>query len=407
MSKRKAVVTVMTVLVAAVALAFIAGCIVWTPVFTYRCLAWGTSDIRDCEKFPSREVNNAPPVFFFKKDLKEDIIASLFKTAEYTYRGKKRQVNDLDEFLKSTGTTAFIVVKDDAILYEKYFNGYARNSINTSFSMAKSFTSALVGIAIDEGYIKSVDEPITNYLPELQGKGFEPITIKRLLTMSSGLKYVEGNTPWSDDALTYYYPDLRKLALAGVPVEEPPAKHFHYNNYHPLYLGMILERATHKPVAEYLQEKIWEPLGMEYPASWSIDSKASGFEKMESGINARAIDFAKFGRLFLNKGRWDGKQVISEAWVAESTQRDAVPVNKDYYTVHDMELFFKSAKSYYKYLWWGYTRDGQDYDFFAAGHLGQYIYVCPQKNLVLVRNGKETGQIDMWPEVLFSMVSAM
>jgi CubicO group peptidase (beta-lactamase class C family) len=199
---------------------------------------------------------------------------------------------NFDKFLVSTGTTAFIIIKDDTVLYEKYFNGYQRDSIGTSFSMAKSITSALIGVAIDEGLIASVDDPITRYIPELKEKDFrfDNITIKNLLTMSSGLRYVEEGLPWSDDTRTYYDTNLRSLALSS-KIEEAPGKRFHYNNYNPLLLGMILERVTHKPVSQYLEDKIWKPLGMDAPASWSLDSDASGFEKMESGINARAIDF--------------------------------------------------------------------------------------------------------------------
>ena len=204
-----------------------------------------------------------------------------------------------DELLASTQTTAFLIIKDDRLIYENYFNGYERDSINTSFSVAKSFVSALVGISIDEGLIDSVDDPITKYIPELQNKDsrYSAITIKNLLSMSSGLRYVEEETPFSDDTKTYYDPNLRTVALSAV-IEEEPGKRFHYNNYNYLLLGIILERATGMPVAKYMEEKLWKPLGMEAPASWSLDSETNGFEKMESGINARAIDFAKFGRLY-------------------------------------------------------------------------------------------------------------
>ena len=206
-------------------------------------------------------------------------------------------MDDFDAFLAKNRTQAFIVIQDDAILYEQYFNGASRDSIVTSFSTAKSFTSTLIGIAISEGYIHSVDDPITDYLPELAERdpAFANITIRDLLMMSSGIKYVEFPFVNGDDAKTYYYPDLRQLALEDTHIVGLPGEQFHYNNYHPLLLGMILERATGTSVANYLQEKIWKPVGMEYPGSWSLDEH--GFEKMESGINARAIDFAKFGRL--------------------------------------------------------------------------------------------------------------
>ena len=245
--------------------------------------------------------------------------------------------------------------------------------------MAKSFASALVGIAIDEGRIKSVDEPITNYIPELLEKDerFKSITIRHLLTMSSGIKYEEGgDLPWSeeaDDTKTYYATDLRELALKNCRIEGKPGKYFEYNNYNPLLLGMILERATGISVSRYMQVKLWKPIGMEADGSWSLDSTESGFEEMESGVNARARDFARFGMLFAKEG---GRQLISRGWVEESTRPDA--------TV--------DPSSGYQYFWWVDTTDGKNH-FSARGNYGQYIYVAPEKDLVIVRLGKEEGEL--------------
>ena len=408
----RALLLAVTSILAAVVLFILACCIALGPTYMARYIFWNLSDIKDYEKFPYHEVRNAPPTFHFNQDPQEDRIRSVLAASEYKYNGAARNVGDLEEFLESSGATAFIVIKNDAILYERYFNGYSRDSINTSFSMAKSFTSALIGIAIDEGHIESVADPMTTYLPELCGKGLDAVTIRDLLMMSSVIKYSKSKLPgdidfpWGSDPLTYYHPDLRKTALRVRP-DEPAGTHFHYNNYHPLLLGMILERTTEKPVAAYLQEKIWEPLGMEYPASWSIDSEDSGFEKMESGINARSIDFAKMGRLFLNKGDWNGRRIISERWVEESTSRDTT-TPPDYYSSPGWWVpFFESEKGYYKYMWWGYSREEHDYDFIANGHLGQFIYVCPGKDLIMVRNGKMYGEIDLWPELLHNMADRL
>ena len=242
-----------------------------------RCIAWGSSDVEDYKRFPYHVVNNGTSIFNFKKSIQKDLIEPLSKDVEYKYKGQTKQVGDIDKFLQDTNTTAFIVIKDDSILYERYFNGYNRDSINTSFSTAKSFVSALIGIAIDEGYIKNVDQPITDYIPELRGKGFDKVTIKNLLSMSSSIKYIEYPWPTGDNTKTYYSTDLRRLAIEEVNLEDQIGQYFHYNNYHPLLLGLILERATLRSVAEYLEEEIWKPLGMEYPASWSVDSTESGF----------------------------------------------------------------------------------------------------------------------------------
>jgi CubicO group peptidase (beta-lactamase class C family) len=386
-------------------------CVKLSPTLMARCVFWRDADVEDYLKFPLREIKNATPVFHFGKNLR-DSLPSAFSDVLYKSGKQEQKIGDLDKFLKSTDTTSFIVIQDDVILYEQYFNGYERDSINTSFSVAKSFGSVLIGIAVDEGYIRSIDEPITNYIPELDGEGFDSITIKHLISMSAGLKYYENGLPWGDDAMTNYYPDLRKLALT-VEIEEPPELHFHYNNYYPLLIGMILERAIGQSVGHYLQEKIWKPLGMEFPASWSLDSKKTKFEKMESGLNARSIDFAKFGRLFLNKGRWDGKQIISEKWVVESTSPMPVDDYNEYYIEAckkfnpKMGMFFESGMGFYKYFWWGYTRENDEYDFIAEGNKGQLVYVSPRKNAIIVRNGKSYGGIDNWPEIAFQMVERL
>jgi CubicO group peptidase (beta-lactamase class C family) len=340
-----------------------------------RTIFWGESDYRDLEKFPARAIHNGSSTFRF-----DELPANNPYASQVEDIAREGSDDSLEDYLRTSGTTAFLVVHDDKVLYERYFNGYDETSIQTSFSMAKSFASALVGIAIDEGHIKSVDEPITNYIPELRksDERFESITIRHLLTMSSGIKYEEGGTlPWSeeaDDTKTYYATDLRELAL-NCRIEGEPGEYFEYNNYNPLLVGMILERATGMPVARYMEEKLWKPLGMEADGSWSLDSTASGFEKMESGLNARTRDFARFGVLFAKEGNWEGRELISQRWIEESTHPDATT---------DPSLD-------YQYFWWVDTPDGKHH-FSARGNYGQYIYVAPEKNLVIVRLGKEEGE---------------
>jgi CubicO group peptidase (beta-lactamase class C family) len=268
-----------------------------------RSVFWGESDYKDLEKFPARTVHNGSSAFRFDRLPADNPYASQIEPI-----GRDVNKGSLEDYLETSGTTAFLVIHDDKLLYERYFNGYDETAIHTSFSMAKSFASALVGIAIDEGHIKSVNEPITNYIPELLEKDgrFKSITIRHLLTMSSGIKYEEGgDLPWSeeaDDTKTYYSTNLRELAL-NCGIGGQPGQYFEYNNYNPLLVGMILERATGMSVSRYLEEKLWKSLGMEADGSWSLDSTSSGFEKMESGVNARARDFARFGMLFVKEGK--------------------------------------------------------------------------------------------------------
>ena len=378
---KKAAKYLITVLLTVISLLLIYAYTAYPAEYVNRLLRWGDADVYDYQKFPERPLQASDSPFEFSLNLDEERIRAQFEQVS--------GMDDFDSFLEKNGTQAFIVIQDDQILYEQYFNGASRDAIVTSFSTAKSFTSTLIGIAILEGYIHSVDDHITDYLPELAARdpAFANITIRNLLMMSSGIKYVEFPFVNGDDAKTYYYPDLRQLALEDTRITGSPGEHFHYNNFHPLLLGLIIERATGTSVAGYLQEKIWKPIGMEYPGSWSLDEV--GFEKMESGINARSVDFAKFGRLFLHNGNWNGVQVVPADWVAEATQ--AQP-RGDYARYYPHDFIFANGHGYYKYMWWGIQRDAQNYDYIALGNHGQFIYISPQSNLIIVRNGETYGQ---------------
>ncbi len=371
-------------LLALIGFALLVSCLVYPPTYVYRVLWWNLADVNDHRRFPAQELETRPAEFSFRRSLDEARVAGLFEA--------QPEVDRLDEFLAARDTQAFLVIQDDAILYEKYFGGAARDSVVTSFSVAKSFVSALVGIAIGEGKIGGVRDPITAYLPELSERDsrFSLITIEDLLRMSSGIRYAEFPFLTGDDAKTYYYPDLRTLALRHTRIVGQPGTAFHYNNYHPLLLGLILERATGVPVAEYLQEKIWKPLGMEYPGSWSLDSTATRFPKMESGINARAIDFARFGWLYLQGGAWEGRQIVPAAWVAESTRMEPRSDRGSYYPT---EFDLPSASLRYGYMWWGICRGERDCDFAAEGNLGQLVYVSPRSKLIMVKNSSGYGDL--------------
>jgi len=378
-----------------------------------REIAWGGNDAPDYAKamaqagtgslysarFPQRAVNNVAPVFHFPQNQS----TQLFQTIRYQQGGQVRQTS-LGEFMRATQTTSFIVIQDGAILAERYGSGFTRDSVVTSFSMAKSFMSALVGIAMHEGYIGGLDDRMVAYLPELRGRGLDNTTIRDLLTMSAGIS--TRNTDalrllgLADDPLTTNYPDLRVLALSVKAGADAPGTAFSYSNYDAQLLGLILERTTHRPVAQYLQEKIWQPLGMEYPASWTLDSTQSGFEKMAMGLNARAIDLAKFGQLYLDNGNWNGAQIIPADWVKESTAPDRAD-NRPWRTSGP----WKAANGYYQYLWWGVTRPDGSYAYMARGNLQQqFIYVSPRDRVVIVRLGLVDGSADWWPDVFQSVI---
>jgi CubicO group peptidase (beta-lactamase class C family) len=339
-----------------------------------RAIVWMEADVDDYRRFPSRPIQAPDEAFRFRRAPTPDGLTTV--EVDSVER-------DLEEFLGSTGTTAFIVIQDEAVLYERYLNGDNRSSIQTSFSVAKSYLSALVGIAIEEGRL-TLDDPITEHIPELldRDRRFSRITVEHLISMSSGLRYVENSMPWGDDAQTYYGADLRELALEDTEILEPPGVTWLYNNYNPLLLGMILERTTGMTVAEYLERKLWRPLGSEFAASWSLDSERSGFEKMESGLNARAIDFARLGVLYANDGEWEGQQIVPRDWVEASTGAQAI--------------------AYYGYWWWVESGDV----FLARGNHGQLVYVDPASDLVIARFGTTDADVD-WPAVLADLAGRL
>jgi CubicO group peptidase (beta-lactamase class C family) len=374
----------------------------YSPAYVARVLQGRTSDVYDYQVFPERIIDPPPISFSFDENLRGEQITTFFETHP--------KVESLDDLLLDSGTQALIVIQDDTILYEYYGAGLARDSIVTSFSAAKSIGSVLIGFAIQDGYINSVNDPITDYIPELLERDprFEDITIRDLLLMSSGIKYQEFPFINGDDAKTYYHPDLRKLAIEDTQIIDPPGSYFLYNNYHPLLLGIILERATGQNVADYLASRIWQPIGMEYSGSWSLDE--TGFEKMESGVNGRAIDFAKIGRLFLNKGNWNGTQVISEEWVNETIEVNPAFSDPSYRgSDFGAQIYATANGGYYQYMWYGWHRPGGEADFSAIGRYGQIIYVSPQANLIVVRHGENYGPgfaaLD-WIDFFYNLASA-
>jgi CubicO group peptidase (beta-lactamase class C family) len=211
--------------------------------------------------------------------------------------------------------------------------------------------------------------------------------------MASGLEFEEMR--WAlfngDDPLTTYYPDQREIALENTEIVDAPGEYFRYNKYHPQLLGMILERTTGMSVTEYTQTRLWDPLGMQYGGAWALDSEESGFEKMEAGLNARAIDYAKLGRLYLEGGRLNGVRIVPEAWVAESTALDPAIDDPAYYPDEFGQALYGDLDGWYGYMWYGMRRAGGPDDFFAEGDHGQFIYVSPARDLVIVRNGTEYG----------------
>ncbi|MBN2639498.1 MAG: serine hydrolase [Bacteroidales bacterium] len=370
----------------------------YSPVYVYRLITMNTADVYDYQYFENRTIHAGKDTFQFKNNPDTAYVESLFHD-----RVLQSGCKSLDEWAKKSQTTALLFIRKDTILYEKYFNGFTRESYFHSQSMAKSFISFLIGAAIEDGLIQSVNDPMTKYIPELKHRDprFERITIKNLLEMRSGLHYYEGyfpgthiHLPWHDEAVGYYHPNVRKLLLEKVTIARAPGQSFQYCNYNTSYLGLIIERATHQTVSQYLQEKLWSEV-MEYDALFSIDSKESGFEYMPSRLIARALDFARFGRLYVHQGNWNGTQIISPNWVQASV-REHKSIPRKYYPTW---FGNGSSRTYYAYQWWGYTNSDSSYQYFANGNLGQAIYVIPDKEIIIVHCGNSNelfSAYDLW-----------
>ncbi|MCH7400076.1 beta-lactamase family protein [Belliella sp. DSM 107340] len=253
----------------------------YSPTYVYRLITMNIADVYDYKHFENHKIRGAESANRFISQPKEEYIESLFDDLV-----TKTGFNGFEEWAIESQTTALIVIQRDTMIYEKYFNGFGRDSYFHSQSMAKSFISFLIGAAIEDDLIKSVDDPITNYIPELLERDprFHKISIKNLLEMRSGLKYNTGlipftniHAPWHDEAVGYYHPNVRKLLLEKVEISSEPGKDFQYSNYNTSYLGLIIERATDVSVSKYLEQKLWSKI-MEYDALFSVDSEKSNFE---------------------------------------------------------------------------------------------------------------------------------
>lgn len=347
-----------------------------------RYFYWNFADARDYKKFPSVKIENGDQPFHFTK-VDEPLMIPI--PGDFAEAG-----SNLSKFLDDHKTLAFLIIRNDSMLFEEYYSGYDESSVIPSFSVSKVFVSALTGIAIEEGKIKSVDDPITKYIPELleNDPRFADITIEHLLNMRSGIRFNEGYAnPFADMAKYYYGRNLKKY-ITKLKIERPPDETYNYISVNSLLLAIIVERATGTQLNEYLTEKIWQPLGMEFDATWSTDKKNNGQIKAFCCINGRARDFAKFGRLYLNNGNRDGQQVVPEDWVKTS-----LSITND----------SRDSQGYPYHYQWRVMEDGSA---FAKGVLGQYIFINPVKNIIIVRMGKKSDGV-IWAEIFSELAQSL
>ena len=282
--------------------------------------------------------------------------------------------NDLD-FMKQLQTRAFLVFKGDSLVFEHYSENHGLHTVSNSFSAAKTLVALLIGIAMEEGKIKSLDEPVGNYLKEFNSNGKEPITIRHLLIMASGLDWEESaSNPLSENAESYYGSDLYSLVTRQKVIEKP-GHSFKYQSGNSQLLAFVLEKATGRSVSDYAEEKIWKQMDTQQNAYWSLD-KEFGDEKAFCCVYATARDFGRLGKLLLQKGRWGSKQIVPESYmnvlfkVPNLATEEGVP-NKRY------------AMHIWTYL------GGKSPVYYCRGIKGQYIISIPSEKVVIVRLGLE------------------
>ena len=331
--------------------------------YLQQALLHGTADIDDHEVFANRTVKAGPH--------------QPWKVApDYN---RKPLSDSARRAIESYETVAFLVIQRGEIRHEEYWEGYGTASLSNSFSVTKGIVSLLVGIAIDEGKIKNVDQPVGDFIPAFREGKNAQLTIKHLLTMSSELDWDESYfNPFSVTTKAYYGNNLTDLVM-GLKVVKEPGLVNKYLSGNTQLLGFVVERATGKTLSDYASEKLWQPLGAQHAALWSLD-REDGKEKAYCCFNSNARDFARLGQLVPNKGQWNGRQLVSEAYVAAAISRAG-------YLKDEAGTFV----DYYGYQFWVVDHKDLRIPYFR-GILGQYIFVIPERNAVVVRLGKDSDR---------------
>jgi CubicO group peptidase (beta-lactamase class C family) len=341
-----------------------------------RLLQNGPTQIDDFRYYPARRLQASGSPYLFRES------GGMWSLPELVEVGEGPQLG-LEEVLYGNDTIAFLVVKGDELVYERYYQGHSREEMSQSFSASKSVTSALVGLAIQDGYLHAVEQRVTDWVPELLGRNFENVTLEHLLTMRSGSTYVENDNPFGVHVLFNYTPELEKMILDFRTAAEP-GQGFQYKSGDTALLALALSRAlAPQTISGYMQERIWDPLGMEYDAVWTVD-REDGLEKSWCCLAATARDFAKLGMLYLRRGDWNGQQILPAEWIERSTRGAFASEVWD-------EDFRAAGLQNYGYSWWLASEEEGDY--LALGKDGQYIYVNPTADTVIVRLGWSQGDL--------------
>jgi CubicO group peptidase (beta-lactamase class C family) len=283
-------------------------------------------------------------------------------------------------YFEELGTVAYLIIKDGKLFFEQYWEDYSPESHSNSFSMAKSIVSLAIGCAIDDGFIRDVDQPVSDFYPSFPGYNGKTMTIRHLLTMSAGVDFQEAYTsPFSPTTKLYYGNNLQKVTFDIKEILEPGVN-FVYQSGVTQLLTFIVEKATGENISSYVSRKIWTPMRAEEDALWSLDKK-DGIEKAYCCFNSNARDFARFGQLLLNNGQWDDQQLISADYLKAAT-------------TPDISLFYEEANrsnTVYGFQFWQLEYKGMKIPY-MRGILGQYVFVLPEKNAVVVRLGHKRSE---------------
>jgi len=330
----------------------------FSPDYLKTALKYRTPDIDDYKIFENRTVKAGNYIPWEK--------ASDYNKKKFSDETLKR----LEEF----EPVAFLIIQDKKIKYERYWEGYNENSLSNSFSMAKSIISLLVGIAVDEGKIQSLDQKVGDFIPEYNNPPNDILTIRDLLSMSSGLDWDEAySSPFSITTKAYYGNDLFSL-IKDLKVVEKPGVKWKYLSGNSQVLAFVLKNATGMNVSDYASEKLWKPLGAKNDALWCLDKK-DGMEKAYCCFNSNARDFARIGQMVLDKGKFDDVEIVSKKYIDEATK-----------PLTNLVTDRGQIVDFYGLQFWILQHKGYKIPF-ARGILGQYIFVIPEKNAVVVRLG--------------------
>ncbi|WP_430404987.1 serine hydrolase domain-containing protein [Fluviicola sp.] len=309
------------------------------------------------------------------------------KSEPWNFKLNKNELISKEDlkYMDTWRTSSFLIVKNDQVIYERYWDEHHPETVSNSFSAAKTVVSILIGIAVEEGDIKSLDEPVSKYIPEFSGKGKEKITIRHLLMMASGLDWGEsGKNPLSENAESYYGWDLRGL-VTRQHVERAPGKEFIYQSGNSQLLAFILEKATGKDLSQYASEKLWKPIGSESDAFWSLD-KENGDEKAFCCLYSTTRDFARIGKVLVNHGKWNDKQVIPATYFDEMVKNPVMSTEEGVPNTR-----------YGLHIWTYVSKGNQVY--YCRGIKGQYIIAIPDEQLIIVRTGHKRAP-DTDPKIL-------